>query len=615
MKKRALSALLILAMILCAVPLAGLTVLALDDVTIKSSGLKLQNPALPASETNPYLINSVDDWILFADIDDFQDGEGAYFLLTTDLDFSGRQKVDFDGYINTDCIVGFSCDFTGVFDGGGHKISGLKIEAALSPATALFREVIGATIKNLTLEKCVMTTTNGQYAGGIVGKVLGKDTKPELMHTIVENCVVDKDCVISNTKGNAVTRIGGIVADMPVANNSEKVALTIRNCICMATLESTARTGSGNTYFGGILGDSTNHRAVSSNTLVIENCVSMVTVKYPVNKPTGNLSIGGLVGELSVQNAQIRNCWSDLKVEANWAEGAEGKENTYTMPAVGGAVGVWNRANGSNEAATEAVISDSVMNATLTGTAASIFKQGCVAGTVGIGSDAEIGVKASGITIPENGVVAASAPVADGKKLTEENISKVSAVALKEAGNRIAVGAVPAIMTCGTASVKIASEAVDLRFSAMLNAPALAVLRDVVGDSLAVAEYGLLIAASEVVSAADRFAEDAMTEGSYQKVVSAESDSNGWFKNTPNRISGKTNVIATADQNKNYVAIGFVKLTYTAGDGTVTVVNYAGNTSGERSVQGVAQAAYEDTGIAYSDEQRAIFKALAGITA
>ncbi len=61
---------------------------------------------------------------------------GAEFALTQDLDMSGREWV---------AVEGFFTDFSGTFDGRGHRIAGV------SPGEAYLFEVNGGTIKDLTL--------------------------------------------------------------------------------------------------------------------------------------------------------------------------------------------------------------------------------------------------------------------------------------------------------------------------------------------------------------------------------------------------------------------------------------------------------------------------------
>src|ERR1035437_2602004 len=89
---------------------------------------------------------------------------GKYYKLTNDIDASETASWNDSG---TDLTVleGFwpigaadTVPFTGIFDGGGHKISGLTINRASGDTLGLFGEIgSGGTVKNLGLEGGAVT--------------------------------------------------------------------------------------------------------------------------------------------------------------------------------------------------------------------------------------------------------------------------------------------------------------------------------------------------------------------------------------------------------------------------------------------------------------------------
>lgn len=141
---------------------------------------------------NPHLWGNLAYWNGYCD---------CYFLLTCDLDYSNEPVVNGSNYIP----VGVVNPFGGIFDGGGHTISGIIINRT-EKNNGIFGNVSGAlyspeygpgTIKNLTLANS--TITGGNYTGGIVGDCRSR----------VENCHVLADCTIA-AAADGTECVGGI---------------------------------------------------------------------------------------------------------------------------------------------------------------------------------------------------------------------------------------------------------------------------------------------------------------------------------------------------------------------------------------------------------------------
>ncbi|MFA7054782.1 MAG: hypothetical protein WC328_17330, partial [Kiritimatiellia bacterium] len=96
------------------------------------------------TEASPYLITSLADLGTFRDwVNATNDCDGEFFQLTTDIDMTGVNWTPIDD--GSDYVGGFA----GTFDGGGHAIANLVIEATAN-YKALFGLVSG-TIENLTI--------------------------------------------------------------------------------------------------------------------------------------------------------------------------------------------------------------------------------------------------------------------------------------------------------------------------------------------------------------------------------------------------------------------------------------------------------------------------------
>lgn len=134
------------------------------------------------TETSPYLISNKKELLwLQAKVDELAaDGStqfaGKYFKLTADIDLAGE---------NWNPIGSMSGDhgsFKGVFDGGKHTISNLKVEQAGNGIGLFARTAGNAVIKNLKLNNVsVKSTDNSNYAGALVGNAYAS-TKIENVH-------------------------------------------------------------------------------------------------------------------------------------------------------------------------------------------------------------------------------------------------------------------------------------------------------------------------------------------------------------------------------------------------------------------------------------------------
>ena len=167
--------------------------------------------------------------------------------------------------------------FSGVFDGGGHSISGLVVNTDNIVAAGLFGLVKNGTVKNLKLEGNITATARNQYVGGLIGRTTGAVT--------VENCQFTGSVELTNTE---VTNpgLGGIVGRV----NSGTVS--IDKCANFGTITSENT----HAYAGGILG------YASARNQSIQNCYN-----------TGNIKAGDRVGGIlcgAPATYSVKNCYN-----------------------------------------------------------------------------------------------------------------------------------------------------------------------------------------------------------------------------------------------------------------------------------------------------------------
>ena len=162
---------------------------------------------------DPYRISNNADWVRFAvNVNNGTEKyNGKYVQLDADIEVSmtvGTNDVN---------------SFQGIFLGGGHTITASIHDS--NSGTALFRNINGATIKDLTVAG---TITGGMHAAALVGFSKGADNN-------IQNCTIT-----ANVSGG--THIGGILGHGTDSN------ISISNCVFTGLL-----TG-GNSYKGALIG-------------------------------------------------------------------------------------------------------------------------------------------------------------------------------------------------------------------------------------------------------------------------------------------------------------------------------------------------------------------------
>ena len=206
-------------------------------------------------------------------------------LLETDIDFEGEVCSP---------LGSSSSPFNGVFDGQGHTIKNIKINATEN-YIGLIGYSQGAIIRNVIVNNDLSTTSNEMASGNIyMGGILGY-LEP-INECKIENCMNLGS--ISHTNGNENTSIyiGGIVG---YSGNITSESLIVKNCANYGGITFDKGNIAG---IGGIVGYSNNAN------LNINNCLNAggIGVSGSSTPSFNQINIGGIVG--SSRGGTLRAC-------------------------------------------------------------------------------------------------------------------------------------------------------------------------------------------------------------------------------------------------------------------------------------------------------------------
>ena len=228
-------------------------------------GAEQEKPDGSGTQDAPYQIGSGAElaWLANA-VNNASSGTKFYVVLTDDIDLGNQPWTP----IGKD-----SHEFSGVFDGKGHVVEGLKVSNVAD--AGLFGVAKGAAIKNLVVRGSVTGTGN---AAGILAKAKNEACT-------IENC--GNEAAVSGTDNAA-----GILA----RNNYYNSGTAIVGCYNTGGITVTKSGG----YAGGIAGS-------GSGDVAVTDC-------YNVGKINGSYA-GGIRGQSAVTSASaIKNCYNSGNV-------------------------------------------------------------------------------------------------------------------------------------------------------------------------------------------------------------------------------------------------------------------------------------------------------------
>ncbi len=228
------------------------------------------------------------------------DAWGEKYYLTADIVLPEESA-------QTPIGVSASKPFKGVFDGDGHKISGVALSGASN--LGLFGVADGATIQNLVVEGSV--TGTGNNVGGIVGFAY--------MNCTVSNCTANVSVSGAGSSGGT----GGVVGKV---GGSTVGTFVLENCTNKGTVN-------GKLYTGGIIGLDQHTGAASTTT--ITGCKNYGTVTGTSSCTAGILGYYYVSVQSTLELSQCAN-YGDIQ-GAGYTGGVlgahinAGKADTYAI--------------------------------------------------------------------------------------------------------------------------------------------------------------------------------------------------------------------------------------------------------------------------------------------
>ena len=276
--------------------------------------------------TEPYLISTADDLCAFRDAVNSSANKSTSTLcaklvenitLVEDWTPIGKATNTYGTYVA----------YGGTFDGGGHIISGLKIDSN-DQYQALFGYVKGGTIKNLTVAGSV--TSSNKYTAGIVAygspvtvtnctnnvSVTAKGNAAGVVAYAYANSEV-MDC----TNNGAIIGCGDYVGGIVGAGSSIK---TISNCFNSGSVTNNGTPGSSAYCTGGIAGNVSSssstvircgNTGVVTSTIkrtggVVGGAAGTISACFNTGTVTGIYGVGGVAGGASTKDVKITDCYN-----------------------------------------------------------------------------------------------------------------------------------------------------------------------------------------------------------------------------------------------------------------------------------------------------------------
>ena len=265
------------------------------------------------TEQSPYLINSVDTLLAFAQsVNDGEDYEDKYIALGGNLDLSGEDWVPIGKSDH-----GKTTGFAGTFDGQGYTVSHVSCGSGSAPTAYEadgFFGVVSGTVRNLNVQidkfyNDYDAANDYTYAGGLVGLLE--------RNGVIDHCSVTGGSQAFSINSSTKAAIGGLVGQMQsgsmVANSWSDLGLNY-GTISMNEAE---------VAMGGICGKQ------AQNSL-IANSASFGSV--PGFIYTGTIRIGGLAG---YTGGAIYNCYTNSTTKLNVFGVAAGT----AVPSIGHLIG------------------------------------------------------------------------------------------------------------------------------------------------------------------------------------------------------------------------------------------------------------------------------------
>ena len=270
----------------------SLLVIFIAILHIATCGIINAQPAGNGTEASPYLIGNLDDLLWIRQNMIHWD---KHFLQTADIDAS--ETVSWDDGKGWNPIGVFGGPFSGTYDGGGNKITGLTVNRPSHyHPVGLFGQIeSSAVIKNITLVSVDIIGAN--EVGGLAGMNYG---------TII-NCT-------SSGEVRGLDMVGGLVGDMihtAVIDGSSSTAWVYGGMMTGGLVGVSSGEISASHYEGNVRGGNRTGGLVGDNRGTVTGCHAMTS---GVTHIQGDNAVGGIAGR---NVGVIAGSWADTDVRGN----------------------------------------------------------------------------------------------------------------------------------------------------------------------------------------------------------------------------------------------------------------------------------------------------------
>lgn len=307
----------------------------IGDAAVKTAEINDSEPAGKGTETEPYEIENASQLRCFAEKVNGSAKKSTSELcavLEEDIDISDKEWIPIGQTVNTysDYVI-----YGGTFDGNGKKITGLNINNDKA-YQAFIGYAKGATVKNLTLNGSVTTSTSGtSYAAGVIsyGEAFS-----------IENCVnnVNVTAVSKGYAAGIASRAGAGSSIVSCTNNGKisgcgdyvggitatAMGADISNCFNNGQIVNKGKPSSYAYCTGGIAGGASSSSVISmcGNTAGITSTLKRTggisgsldgTIEKSFN--TGNITgiygVGGILGDSAGKSSTVESCYNSGSIK------------------------------------------------------------------------------------------------------------------------------------------------------------------------------------------------------------------------------------------------------------------------------------------------------------
>lgn len=226
----------------------------------------------------PYLISTAEELAALSEFESV-----GFVTLQNDIDMSSSDGAT--------CLIK---KLTGTFDGGNHKLTGLKLVGGNNACTGLVGTLCGK-IQNLDVEGATLTDTGTTNNAAILAGFV-----PAGSTVNITGCRVSG--TITGTGGNSYTYIGGFIGYVD-GNSDDNTAVSISGCV-----QNVAITAPSSSYAGGFIGS-----VLNFGNITVENCAILGGISGSA------AAAGGVVGFMRQGGSglTVNNSYLGAKINGN----------------------------------------------------------------------------------------------------------------------------------------------------------------------------------------------------------------------------------------------------------------------------------------------------------